>query len=966
MTDALHSAPLRERNVHESGFALMTVLVVIAVTSLIVGVLFGLMFTTMRVAAMQERSAREARSADAAMETAINKLRSEQCVQNQPVVDGLLFDQRTSGAGDDVSVDVDCSSVPGNDTATDQVRIVGGDGYRGALRTALTTDCASPAATDCLPWSSAVGSMPAGLDTANLSLVHTGAEPLRFSSGVTVRTGAAALRNPTTGAPAIETGGEYNQGSAGVLGTGPTDCGLLDGDPGAGAGLIADMDAAPGCGVAQAAAVDARPTGNTAGVAAPSATPVIPTTCGPGPVVTFTPGTYPTAATAAVSLLTGGTLPACQNKTFHFSPGVYSFQGTELRFGDSGSFYVFGAPAGWSTAGVQGVAGLVADADAELCDPAVSGTTLVLAGWTRITHTGGRVAICPNRPTGTDADGNPLEPHPAIFQQTAVPTAVTVSSITRNPPGVPNNINLPFRCRVGLFYPASSDFDGATCRPRRVYDLNMSTDGMAPVGSLRVMLTGTETPPNNLVRTRQSRFTVIDSGGASLCSTDWVVGMPNGGLTASFDIKTLPGGCSTASLNQSQLNGGRIRVEHQMELTTIWVVHRLSVAYASVDLNAVTGRAAPGGFASTSWTNPGAAALPGGAAAEPVMPCPDFVCQVPDPDRAITPARPFVHEMTVQGFQFPGLLNSSDPSVDPSLLSLRALVRIQPSSLTLPPGWSTLLPPESFRIPGQVRLELRSPSGARCIVQGNGMNSDHELSFDLLDPNLEDSAAPDCNAVVFDSASDLSDLTLTLRFELTCVPDYPASMPGRCFRTLFENPSQSPALPIWQISPPDIDSIELTTVTDTYSRSETSTVTVDATGGASSSSFNVFGRTWMPLADVDLNWNGAVTAAPLFSDDLVVHGLGSRMNAGAQMGIVCCTPASSRTVELVATIDGVERLTARVHFGDVDNSSGNPVSSPGFQVDVLRWLRCGRAGCQSELAASDEHSTTTTVAAPGP
>ncbi|MEI2700237.1 MAG: hypothetical protein V9E94_18610 [Microthrixaceae bacterium] len=125
----------------QGGFALMMVLAVIAVTSILIGALFGLMLVTMRVTDAQERSARESRAADAAIETAINRLRTEQCDPTTPLMNGIAFDQQTTGTGDDVSVDVSCSSVPGNDTAADQVRIVGGDGYQGALRSALTTDC---------------------------------------------------------------------------------------------------------------------------------------------------------------------------------------------------------------------------------------------------------------------------------------------------------------------------------------------------------------------------------------------------------------------------------------------------------------------------------------------------------------------------------------------------------------------------------------------------------------------------------------------------------------------------------------------------------------------------------------------------------------------------------------------------------------------------------------------------------
>lgn len=952
------------RGVDQSGFALVTVLAVIGVTMLLIGALFGLMLTTMHVTSAQERNAREERSADAAIEAAITTMRGAPCdPTSQPYLNDLEFDQQTGGTGDDVSVDVTCSSVAAGDSATDQVRIVGGDGYNGALRNGWTVDCAvNAAAVGCMPWSSAVGSVPSGLAGSATSLVHSGPEPLRFSSGVTVRTGAAALRNPTTGAPAIEVGGQYNQGSKGILGTSPTDCGMLDGDPGAGAGEVTDLDDAPGCGVAEAASVDAQPTGNTAGLVASTTVPIVPATCPGTAVVSFVPGTYSAAATAAVAKLTDGSIAACRNKTFHFTPGIYSFQGTELRFGDAGSYYVFGAPNGWAAGGVQSVPALVNDKDAALCDVGASGTSLVVAGWTKLTHTAGRVAICPNRPAGVDGNGSPLDPHPAIYQQTAVPTGVTVTSINRSP--ARNGITTPFSCRVntpsGFDYPVNSDYPsgiGGVCRPRRTYDLWLATDGLAPVTSLRVMLTGAENvnTPNNLITKRQTRFRLYNSAGALLCQTDFVTGMPNGSLTSSFDLKSMPGTCSTTSLTQPQLNAGHIAVDHQMELGLATVVQSVDIAKAEVELNAISGRASS--VTSADWNNADNVKAADSAAASPKMPCADFVCSVPDTGRTITPAKPFVHEMTLSGFTFPGLLNSSNPDVDPSLRTLRAVVKVKPSSLTLPASWTstfgTFISTQNFLTPGTVRMELRSPAGGRCVVQGKGMNSDQEIAFDLLDPNLDDPTASNCNTFIYENASDLDSVTLRLRFELPCVPDWLHGVPNECLRSnLLYVPGDT--TPIWQIRPPDIENVQLTTVTDTYSRSETSTVTVNATGGASSSSFNVYGRTWMPLADLDINWNGPATEQPLFANDLVVHGLGSRMASGAAMGTVCCDPADSRTVELVAWIDGTERLTARVAYTDVRDVGGVPVYAPGYSVDVLRWLACGAEGCASVLAATDE------------
>jgi hypothetical protein len=72
------------------------------------------------------------------------------------------------------------------------------------------------------------------------------------------------------------------------------------------------------------------------------------------------------------------------------------------------------------------------------------------------------------------------------------------------------------------------------------------------------------------------------------------------------------------------------------------------------------------------------------------------------------------------------------------------------------------------------------------------------------------------------------------------------------------------------------------------------------------------------------------------------------------MGTVCCDPPETRTVELVAVIDGTERLVVRAEYTDVRDVGGVPVYEPGFAVDVLRWLTCGPEGCAAALSASDE------------
>ncbi len=178
-------------------------LAVIALTSVTIGALFGMLLTTINITSRQEQSARALRAADSAIETAIAQMRrnpgavgGDACAVGAPLtaVQQITIDQGNADPGDDITVDVDCAPAGLGDPAAtaDQVRIVGTDGYQGAMR--WTIDCATDAtAIGCLPWSKVNGLQASAADSGT-SLVHTGHEPLGFSSGVTVRTGAVTLR----------------------------------------------------------------------------------------------------------------------------------------------------------------------------------------------------------------------------------------------------------------------------------------------------------------------------------------------------------------------------------------------------------------------------------------------------------------------------------------------------------------------------------------------------------------------------------------------------------------------------------------------------------------------------------------------------------------------------------------------------------------------------------------------------
>ena len=940
LSTLLH-ARRRQAATDQGGFALAAVLAVIAFTGITIAALLGMMLTTMRVTRSQEEAAQDRRASDGAIENAIEKMRDVPC---NPLAQPYLDDQQIGTR----TVDVRCVSSTSGVSTTDQVRLVGVDQYRGAYRE-WTADCATNATAGCLPWGQVSPATRGSTAEGDVSLVHSGDAALRFDSGVTVRRGAVAMRNPTNGDPAIEVGGEYHQGRAGVGGSG-TSCGLLASLP---AARIVDSSGASTCGSPEAANLQADTAANIAGLVPPTTTISVPANCNPTvPVVPFQPGTYDATQTTNLNNLLRGAYSSCHNKTFWFQPGIYSFQGSELRFDSPGSYYVFGVPQGWDPAtGVQANPALVNDPSSMLCNPDDSGTSIVTAGWTRLTHVSGRVAICPARPAS-----DPDNAHPAIFQQTSVPNGVRVTS----QPAVGGAVTRNFNCRLPYFnlngdsYPTHWDIDPyGQCLPVRQYDLTMQTEGAGPVNSLRVMLTGAESSstPNNAITSRESRFEVYRSNGALLCATNWSRGMPNGGLTSSFDLKSLPGSCSApaTTIDQSNLHNGRIRVQHRMLITVPTVNQPLTVSNAEVEVNAHSGQVAPSDVTSADWNNPGNVAQADNTTATPRMPCSDFICQVADPGRAITPATPFRHALEMNDFDFPTLLNSTNQ--DPLLTELRAVIRVRPSAATLPPSWTSVfgnyINTSSFLMPSTTFIELESPAGRRCIAQGTGMNSDQEIAFDLLDPNVEESPArPGCNTFLFDHASELDDLTMRVRFDMPCIPDWLHNVPWECLRSnwLYDPADTSP---VWQMRPPDIENIRLTAVSNTYANTSLSTVTSNAVAGATGATFNVHGMTWMPLTDLDIAWRGPATTTPLFANDLVLNGLGSRMFTGAAMGTVCCNPPTSRTVELTAAIDGVDRMVARVHFDDAV-----PAPDGRATVDVLRWLNC-QGACASVLSESD-------------
>jgi hypothetical protein len=798
------------------------------------------------------------------------------------------------------------------------VRLVGPDGYQGDV--AWSTDCAADASgPGCLPWSAATGGGAPG--SLVPGLVHSGREALRFDSGLTVRRGAAVLRNPVDGTPAVSTSGQYAQGDPGPGASGPEDCGLLAAGGATSAGVVEDLDDSPVCGSSAAAAVDAELTDALVGFAVTEATPPVPA-CS-GSVIQIQPGRYDAARTRTLNTL----LATCTNRTFRFLPGVFSFDANSgvagpdrnaLVFPDPGSFYVFGAPSGWDPASGVAASAAATDLDAPLCDLAQSGASIVLSGRTEIRHRGGRVAICP---AFNPADA--ATPYPAIYQETSVP-------------GVSATPTVALPRTFGFTWDLFACGFGSSCTVSRRHDVALATAGNRALSSVKVLVTGSE-PDNtqtNLISNRTTRIEVWPASGGRICTTGEMPGIPNSGLTTAFELRT--GACAAALTNEATLSGVTLRVFHSLRLNGALVRQDLTITGVSVQVNSAIGRSSAAEVQDPDgdWNDVGNVAADDAAVATPVMPCGFAACAVDGPR---TPAQVFTHRLSLTGIDM-----VLPPELDPvgdaaNLVALRLLVKLDPSSAALPPQLGSL-PADFFRPEMTTQIELTTPAGRRCSVTGGFVNSAQEVAFDLFEPG---DPALGCDGVL-STIGELQDAEISLRLDLPCVRNWIQNIPGQCMPDDLLNPSGK----VWQVRPPNIQSISLAAASNSYSGPiALSSTDIGVVGGSTSSTFSAAGNVWMPRSDLDVHWKGAAPPTrPLVSGDLVLNGLGSDMTATASAGVVCCsvTRPDSRTVQFVSWVGGEPVLGVTVRFTDVDPTGAY---SPGHAVDVLEWTTCGDDAC---------------------
>jgi hypothetical protein len=359
--------------------------------------------------------------------------------------------------------------------------------------------------------------------------------------------------------------GEYVQGGPGP-GTAVdlTGCGQLSAN---GPMRIRDLSGSgdPQCGVLESdLQLDDDPTKDVAGIVQPPPVPSVPATC-PDPVVVLNPGVYNTTATNSLNRLTNGvgSPVSCDNKTFHFEPGVYVFRGDRLVFDRPGSYFVMGEPKGWSPDdGVAVVPDLVNDVSKALCDTNASGVTFVLPPQFRLEHrartatTGNRVSMCPSFDS---LSGKPL---PAIYQETAYSTKLVKAE--PQPTWSKCFFSPPVVCGTGpdsflRVTPAPGndsepldvwDLPGAGPRPfglpaiganqwriGRTFTARVETVDPRPLSSARLLIRGTETTPANLITDRRLMVT-IRQGADRICTTSAQPGMGSGEWYASIDLLT--------------------------------------------------------------------------------------------------------------------------------------------------------------------------------------------------------------------------------------------------------------------------------------------------------------------------------------------------------------------------------------------------------------------------------------------
>jgi hypothetical protein len=137
---------------------------------------------------------------------------------------------------------------------------------------------------------------------------------------------------------------------------------------------------------------------------------------------------------------------------------------------------------------------------------------------------------------------------------------------------------------------------------------------------------------------------------------------------------------------------------------------------------------------------------------------------------------------------------------------------------------------------------------------------------------------------------------------------------------------------------PKIDSIQLVATSTSADDHMAAQVTVNETAGIGTG-VHIDGEVFLPSISLDVMWDGPASAEPLVHGPLVLNALGSEVDAGAEAGIICCSPLSDEVV-LTASVDGVDGTVLGVARARIEDAK-KPLAS----TVVMSWDLCSRAGC---------------------
>ena len=810
----------------QRGMVLAFVMGTIALTSVLVVALLGLVLTSARVADEQARLALEARAADGALEVAVETI----AARTGDPCDGVQLDPIAfEGRGSPVDVEVTCLlSVPPTDPQADlpgpDVEVVGTGGYTGSLPAPTVAGVGDPT----LVWD--------GED-----------QPLRFNADVRVNGGAAPVRR--NGNPAIEIAGQYTQRQPFNGGCGP----LATEGP----HQIRDFSGEPACGP-EVNAVSAQ-------VAEPSLGPGSSGLPRCGELVTVAAGRWTRDQVEAFNDAVG---PACSAPTtVVLAPGVHVvdvYDRSDGRTGDGQFILQIANP------NAQVIGGEPSGRPfPRACRTDTDGVTIQLSGRSAFRHTDGRVALCP-RWQGT-------APLPVIEQTDRLsgpPQLVGVSAAGfANPERLGRRGDLAegeLRCYLLQQECSTPSF---TTR--------WSVPGTSLLRSAALLFDQQQTP-EFILGGRQSPWSYHEepiraglsvTGAAGSCDTGLQpIGRSFGGRTA---LNLLSGTCVDVLRSESDLDGASVTVTFSFPAPTFTTV-RLGIGDVRLELNAhrVDATAASG----PAWDSPDGALGPGGAAAtvsQPSAECPTlFGIPCPPSTWETFQSNP------IRGQEYPlvlfdlGLPTGTQPSDPVSDVHVRMRARPADPNVVTDPADGTL-----------VRFAFRTADGRECatstepVHHRSQVQSTAELRYDLL-------ADGDC-AEVLRTFGDLDGGSLTATFRTGCTGvsqwwgvERPSRNPG--------DPSQCRSVKVPVVD--DLGLVARSDVVRNRPPSSTITVRTTPGGSGPGASFDVFGPVLLPRTDLEVNWSGGHFARPLFGGRLQVHGLGSRQVDGASVGVVCCNP----------------------------------------------------------------------------